>query len=231
MNALMRGALRTLSHLKPVQYFFKGKGMILMLHRIAPFEAKLAPNENMKVTPEFLESFIIHALDSHYRFISLDELYYGLSHNHLPEYFICITIDDGYKDNLTFGYPIFAKYKIPFCIYVCTSFPESTHNMWWFALEDYLLWHDSIEHNNKECDISTQNLKEEMFLRLRADIIASANSYEDCKHTLDKLGIFYNPRDYDKLTLSWEDICFLNNTGGGAEALHHRLPHPLSPDF
>lgn len=226
-----------LSRLKSVQYFFKGKGVILMLHRIAPFEDKLSPNEHMKVSPEFLESFILQALDSHYHFISLDDLYEGLLHDNLPEYFICITIDDGYKDNLTFGYPIFAKYNIPFCIYVCTSFPESSHNMWWFALEDYLLEYDSIFYNNTKYNISTKILKEEMFLKIRADIITQINDYESCRQTLENLGICYNPRDYDNLTLSWEDIHFLhsqslhNKRGGGQTQLCtigcHTHSHPI----
>ncbi len=208
-----------------------------MLHRIAPFEDKLSPNENMKVSPEFLESFITQALDLKYHFLSLDELYDGLVHNDLPEYFICFTIDDGYKDNLTFGYPIFAKYNIPFCIYVCTSFPESSHNMWWFALEDHLLKHDNITYTNTKYDISTKALKEEMFLKIRADVIAQINDYESCKQTLENLGVSYNPRDYDNLTLSWEDIAFLhdqklqNTLGGGQRQLCtigcHTHSHPI----
>lgn len=200
-----------LSRFKALQYFFKGKGMIIMLHRIAPFEERLAPNENMKVTPEFLESFIIQARDSHYHFISLDELYNGLVHNDLPEYFICFTIDDGYRDNLTFGYPIFAKYNIPFCIYICTSFPESSHNMWWFGLEDHLLGRDRILYNNTEHDISSPALKESMFLQIRSDIITRVDSYEACREVLDSLGISYNPRAYDHLALSWQDIAFLHS--------------------
>lgn len=227
----------TLSQFKSIQRFFKGKGMIVMLHRIAPFEDKLSPNEHMKVSPEFLESFITQALDSKYHFISLDELHEGLLHNDLPEYFICITIDDGYKDNLTFGYPIFAKYNIPFCIYICTSFPESSHNMWWFALEDYLLKHSNIIYNNTKYDISTKALKEAMFLTMRANIITQIDSYENCKQTLENFGIFYNPRDYDNLTLSWEDIAFLhtqnlqNTLGGGQRQLCtigcHTHSHPI----
>ena len=225
----------TLSRFEPIQNLFKGKGMIVMLHRIAPFEDKLSPNEAMKVSPEFLESFITQALDLNFHFISLDRLYEGLVHNDLPEYFICFTIDDGYKDNLTFGYPIFAKYNIPFCIYICTSFPESSHNMWWFALEDYLLKHDHISYHNTKYDISTKALKEEMFLAIRAEIITHINDYESCKQTLENLGISYNPRDYDNLTLSWEDIHFLHtqkpqNTLGGRQLCTigcHTHSHPI----
>ena len=73
----------TLSQFESIQRLFKGSGVIVMLHRIAPFEDKLSPNEAMKVSPEFLESFIIQALDLKYHFLSLDELYDGLLHNNL----------------------------------------------------------------------------------------------------------------------------------------------------
>lgn len=224
--------IHKLSALKCVQNFFKGSGVILMLHRIAPFEAKLSPNENMKVSPEFLENFIVDCLDGGYHFISLDELIFGLLHKNLPKYFICISIDDGYKDNLTYGYPIFAKYDIPFCIYVCTSFPESSHNMWWFALEDHLLAHDSITLDGQTYNIATRALKENMFLTLRNEIIQKAQSYQSGTDILESFGITYDPSTYNHLALSWEDICFLDNVlGGGQKKLctigAHTHSHPI----
>lgn len=224
MRKLKQNILNYVSSFGIVQDFFKGRGVILMLHRIAPYENKLSPNENMKVSPEFLEDFIVKSLESNIAFISIDELYNGLISGDLPEYFICITIDDGYKDNLTFGYPIFDKYKIPFCIYVCTSFPQQSANMWWFALEDYLLKNDSICFDDNTYDISSIAKKEAMFMQIRNAIITQNTSYEHSG--LENFGIEYNPRDYDNLALSWEDIIYLDsqtaNGGGGAEAMHHR---------
>ncbi len=204
-----------LSRFHIAQSFFKGKGLILMLHRVAPFEDKLTPNENMKVTPTFLEQFIVDSLQSGYVFISLDELHYGLLHQSLPEYFICITLDDGYKDNLTYAYPIFAKYNIPFCIYICTSFPQSTHSMWWFGLEDYLLSTDYMEFQHIGYDLSSKESKEMMFLTLRHHIITHTQSYEDGEEIMRSLNIPYNPRAYDSLALTWEDIKLLDTMGGG----------------
>ena len=33
--------------------------------------------------------------------------------------FVSITLDDGYANNYEIAYPIFKKYHVPFCIYVC----------------------------------------------------------------------------------------------------------------
>ena len=139
-SALKQYIINQLWRLETSKRIFEGNAAILMLHRIAPIDsAKLPINEALKVSPEFLQSFIKEAKDKGYSFVSLDELAHNLIDSKPFSKLLCITIDDGYKDNLTYGYPIFDTHRVPFCIYVCTSFPQSTHNMWWFGLEDYLL--------------------------------------------------------------------------------------------
>ncbi len=140
--------IRFLSHIGAIQALYAGKGVIIMLHRVAHINPnRILANEHLKVSPEFLESFIKQAKQAGYHFISLDTLIEGFSTNQLPKKFMIITLDDGYKDNITYGYPIFKALDVPFCIYVTTSFPESCHNMWWFGLEDYLLKNDEITIN------------------------------------------------------------------------------------
>ena len=40
--------------------------------------------------------------------------------------FVCLTFDDGYRDNLEYAYPILKKYEVPFALYVPTSFPTGS---------------------------------------------------------------------------------------------------------
>lgn len=219
--------IKQISKIKFVQQIFRGKATILMLHRIAPFEdGKIPANENMKVSPEFLEHFIIESKSKGYCFISLNSLYDGLKNGTLKEKSLVITIDDGYKDNLTFGYPIFKKHNVPFCIYLCTSFPEKSHNMWWFALEDYLLRHNVVSIEGESFDTSSLQNKQKAFLKFREIIIENSNNYEDATEIMNKLGIFYNPRNYDGLALLWEEIKYLledNLTTIG----NHTHSHPI----
>jgi peptidoglycan/xylan/chitin deacetylase (PgdA/CDA1 family) len=49
--------------------------------------------------------------------------------------FVCITFDDGYRDNLRWAYPLLKKYETPFAIYIPTSFPDRIGELWWIALE------------------------------------------------------------------------------------------------
>ena len=51
----------------------------------------------MKVTPEFLERFIIDLKSNGYEFISLDNLYDILIKEKKQKKKIIITLDDGYK--------------------------------------------------------------------------------------------------------------------------------------
>ena len=52
------------------------------------------------------------------------------------EFVVCLTFDDGYKDNLTYALPILESYEIPATIYVTTRFAEGETWMWWFELWD-----------------------------------------------------------------------------------------------
>lgn len=220
-SALKQYIINQLWRLETSKRIFEGNAAILMLHRIAPIDsAKLPINEALKVSPEFLESFIKEAKDKGYSFVSLDELAHNLTDSKPFSKLLCITIDDGYKDNLTYGYPIFDTHRVPFCIYVCTSFPQSTHNMWWFGLEDYLLANKGGGQYRDLAQI------QELFLSLRTQIIQNSTSYTDSLAICQKLGITYNPRTYDSLALSWEDIAQLA-TSPLATIGNHTHTHPI----
>ena len=58
--------------------------------------------------------------------------------------FVAITLDDGYRDNRTFAYPIFKAHNVPFTIFIATSFPDRRGQLWWAALEQIVATNDSI---------------------------------------------------------------------------------------
>ncbi len=69
--------------------------------------------------------------------ISLDEMHRRLTTGDFPRRrFVCITFDDGYRDNHEFAYPVLKKYEVPFAIYwVAPSFADKIGELWWLALE------------------------------------------------------------------------------------------------
>lgn len=206
---------------------FRGKATIFMLHRIAPLDSsKIAANENMKISPEFLEGFIKMLRDEGYSFLSLDSLASQLENNSLKEKSIIFSIDDGYKDNFTYAYPIFSKYEVPFCIYVCASYLEKSADMWWYGLEDFLLKQDSFTLLDKTYHLDTKEQRDRAFLEIRDVLIANLSDYTTSQKTLKSYGISYNPRDYDNLCLNSDEIKTM--LGGGNLTLgHHTYSHPI----
>ena len=210
MKKFIKLILNKISEYIPlINNYYSGMATIFMLHRVDEIDKnKLFSNENMKVSPEFLESFIVEMKLKGYSFISLDELYKNLKNNENIKKSIVFTLDDGYKDNYTKAYPIFKKHNIPFAIYITTSFPEYKAILWWYILEDLILENDEIIlKNNQIFKTKTKKAKEEVFLQIR-DIIIDLPK-ENFIDSLNKLFENYKIDWFSKskvLTMSWEDI-------------------------
>ena len=113
-----------------------GVGAILMLHHVRPARRdRFQPNRLLEVTPRYFERVVRRLRKSKIDLISLDEMHRRLTAREFPRRFVCITFDDGYRDNNEFAYPILKKYDAPFAIYVATSFADRVGELWWLALE------------------------------------------------------------------------------------------------
>lgn len=126
-----------------------GIGHIFMLHRILPNPLNTyETNKSLAISPSHLEECIQYFISKKYVFISLDELTSILKGKEKrKEKFICFTLDDGYKDNLVYGFPVFKKYNIPFTIYITNCFPNNTAILWWYLLEKKMKEKSSLELN------------------------------------------------------------------------------------
>lgn len=203
-------------------------GNVYMLHRVSDFETgRLYPNENMKVSPKFIEKIILKYRKHGFDFLSLDELYSLLKSKKKPKKpFIVFTLDDGYLDNYTTAYPIFKKYNIPFTIYVATDFPDRKAILWWYALEDYLLERESVELGNGELLLTrTVEEKNTAFMYIRS-IILKFDKKDFVKQFNDLLKSNLDLSVYvSKLAMSWGQIMQLAKdplcTIGG-----HSVTHP-----
>jgi len=121
---------------------FGGLGHIFMLHRVLPesLRNQYTINRDLAITPEYLEECIVYLKSKAYTFISLDEVNEILATGRTPSTkFICLTLDDGYRDNLLYGMPIFEKHGIPVTIYVTNCFPNGTALLWWYMLENVVM--------------------------------------------------------------------------------------------
>ena len=137
---LFRAALNALyfsgAH-KALQPLLGGVGAILMLHHVRPpRHDRFQPNHLLEVTPQYFERVIRRLSRSRVDLISLDEMHRRMTTGDFPRRrFVCVTFDDGYRDNHEFAYPVLKKYEVPFAIYVATSFADRIGELWWLALE------------------------------------------------------------------------------------------------
>ena len=219
-----------LSNIKYINDYYTGLATVFMLHRVYPFATnKLASNECLKISPEFLDEFIFTLKTNGYEIISLNTLYTILTRGEKTEKKIVFTLDDGYKDNYTHAYPIFAKHNAPFTIYITTSFPDKKAILWWYILEDLLLEHDELNLSNGQ-SFQCGNLKEKefAFLQIRKIIMSLPKKY--FLHSLNELFIYYNVNWHskcDQLVMNWEQIKILSGnklcTIGGHTLNHYSL--------
>ena len=77
--------------------------------------------DNLTVSPEFLEDFIISCKDKGFSFVTMKQFIHDKQNDDKIHKNIVITIDDGWKGVYTHGFPLFKKYGIPFIFYIATD--------------------------------------------------------------------------------------------------------------
>lgn len=205
-----------------------GKGFIFMLHRVLPAEKNQTYiwNKSLAITPEGLERWIIYFRKRGYDLISMDEVYHRKNSSKQQKPFVAFTMDDGYKDNMTYGLPVLERLNVPCTIYVSNCFPNHKAIYWWYYLEDYLNTNDSINLNSiginymrsfhkSECKLVYDEVRE---LLRQADYDTHMKfAVEICKiKDLSNLNF--------ELNLTWQEVQKLDNhpliTIGG-HTVHH----------
>ncbi|MEM8651751.1 MAG: polysaccharide deacetylase family protein [Pseudomonadota bacterium] len=154
--------------------FFRGMGGILMLHHVRDErKAPFSPNYHLSVSPSFLEQLIISLKANGFDFISMDEVSKRLSdpdayQNAKP--FVCMTLDDGYRDNLENAVPIFQKHNIPYLIYIAPGLTQAEAHLWWEDLERIIAGRDSfymeLHGETREIDVSSDRQKNDVYSQL-----------------------------------------------------------------
>ena len=116
-------------------------GEIWMLHRVAEQRSENPEQQALEVTPDCLEQKILEYKQKGYRFISIDEAAEILQRTQLSTVncqlstVVCLTFDDGYRDNYTLAYPLLKRLGVPFTVYVTTGFIDNKQEMWWYRCE------------------------------------------------------------------------------------------------
>jgi peptidoglycan/xylan/chitin deacetylase (PgdA/CDA1 family) len=138
-KAIIKTGLNTL-YFSGMHHFMRplvgGVGTILTMHHVRPRRPDaFQPNRLLEITPGFLDKLLKRLARARIDVISLDEMHHRFISEDYKRRFACITFDDGYKDVKEYAYPLLRKYKLPFAMYIPTSFPDRLGEMWWTALE------------------------------------------------------------------------------------------------
>ncbi len=145
MKAALRGIHVSGAH-KLLAPFSQGNGLIFALHHVRPAKRRaFEPTRNLKITPEFLEQVIVQTLRLGLDVVTLDEVRARLCDPEDHRRFVCFTLDDGYRDNLEYAWPIFQRHKIPFTIFVPSDYAAGRGELWWLALEIMIAKADLIQ--------------------------------------------------------------------------------------
>ena len=113
-----------------------GVGAILTLHHVRPArDDRFQPNRLLEVTPEYFDDVLGGLRRAGVEIVTLDEMQRRLVECDFRRRFVCLTFDDGYRDNLRHALPILRKHQAPFTLYIPTSFPDRSGELWWLTLE------------------------------------------------------------------------------------------------
>lgn len=156
--------------------FAQGVGMILTLHRVRPVTADgFQPNGLLEVTPEFLDATLRLVRAEGCDLVSLDEALIRLVSHKPGPFFVALTFDDGYRDNVEHAWPVLARHGVPWTLFVTPGFADRTARLWWIELEEAIrtLPHFGVDlpggRFSADCDteVGKRLAFEQLYWRLR----------------------------------------------------------------
>ncbi|HLG84249.1 MAG TPA: polysaccharide deacetylase [Bradyrhizobium sp.] len=145
-----------------------GAGVILRFQRVRP--ARRAPFQPLKadeITPRFLDRTIRALKRWRYDIVGIDEVCRRAVIMKERKRFVCLSFDGAAKDLITHAYPVLARHRVPFTVYVPTAFPDGVGEAWWLALEAIVAKESRlslvIERNERHFSIRTAREKYDVF--------------------------------------------------------------------
>ena len=215
-KAVLRTALETLyftgAH-RLLQPLLGGVGAILTLHHVRPPRADaFQPNRLLEVSPRFLDDVLASLRRANVDIITLDAMHRRLAECDFRRRFVCLTFDDGYRDNLHHALPILRKHGAPFTLYLPTSFPDRAGELWWLTLEAVIAKQSRValamdgEDRHYECDSveAKYELYEHIYWWLR-----SLESEDELRAAVRELASRYGVDDAafcNDLCMTWSEI-------------------------
>lgn len=219
--------------------FTGGIGAILTLHHVRPARSgAFQPNGILEITPEFLDTLLTRLAETGLEFISLVEARARILAGNSDRRFVCLTFDDGYRDNMRYAQPILQRHGVPWTLFVATDFADGTGELWWLALEAAIAGTDSFSVDfgagSEFHDCSTEAAKETAYRALYWNL--RARSEPETLAIVRELAIRYgiDIRSFCReLCMGWDELRVLVRdplVSIGAHTVSHPRLATLPPD-
>lgn len=152
-------------------------GEVWMLHRVVEQRSVKPEQRDLEVTPAWLEQKINDYRVKGWKFVSIDKL---------PKKgrWVCITFDDGYRDNYTLAYPLLKQLDVPFAVYVSTGFLDNHNEMWWYPGQQLAMSTDELKTLDTDslCTIGAHTVN-----HLKLDSLSIEQQISEIKNSKDEL--------------------------------------------
>jgi peptidoglycan/xylan/chitin deacetylase (PgdA/CDA1 family) len=114
-----------------------GRGAVLVFHRVREPDATMVHGINRQncVPAASLRALLAALAADGIEIVTLDEAAARLAGPQTPRRFVCLTFDDGYRDNLDALLPILETFRVPATIYVAPGLVDGTAPLWWYGLD------------------------------------------------------------------------------------------------
>lgn len=189
----MRGKLADMAFdlglFSPVAALTRGRGALLMLHEIHA-EPTLAHFDGC--TTAQLDRILAALRRWNVDLIAMDEMLPRLRSGN-PKQFVVITLDDGYRDNLTNALPILERYAAPALINVPTQAVTRELFCWWLALRELFITRDTLQIGplGRKLDIGTHASKLGEYRRVQRWFAADFTRACDLRTWFDDQGVSF----------------------------------------
>jgi len=189
--------------------FYGGHTSILLLHRVRESDRSFEMNRELDVTPGFLDAWLSAAQEGGWRFVSLDYLLDNWDECCRRKKNLVMTLDDGYRDNFQIAWPVFQKHRVPFTLYVTTSFPNRTADLWWYALADLIKSNDAVILDDPQRTVISTQDPHEAFTKLRGLYLSTqtVNQPSFLGSLKERYGTTYH---VEKDLITWEELMIMS---------------------
>jgi peptidoglycan/xylan/chitin deacetylase (PgdA/CDA1 family) len=197
---------------------------ILAYHRVNDERDPFFPSLPTAVFERHME-FIVRA----YLVLPLEELVERMRRSVVPRNALAITLDDGYRDNLTHAAPVLARYGLPATVFLATGFIGSAEVPWFDrvalafktsrATTYRAPWGAAVRLESRDDRLSALGGML-AYLKRRAD--------DEMRRAVDELLAALevsDQRPFKNWMLSWDDVHALAGLGFGIGA--HTVSHPI----